>query len=266
MRLFILIFLLINSYAQDIQKAQIYNKTKHSIDNWYMSEKLDGIRAYWNGKYFLSKNGNIINAPKWFTKKFPKFELDGELWTKRNDFENIQNIVLDKIPSEKWSQITYNVFEVPNTKGNFDLRLKRIKDFLKTEPNKFINVIPQIKCQNQKHLESYLDELIEKKAEGVMLKNPKLEYFTGRNENILKVKKFYDDEGVVIGLNYENKKFKSLILKLKNGVIFNLGGGFTNKERKNPPKIGDIVTFKYYSLTKNNKPKFASYLRIRKKE
>ena len=266
MRLLLLIFLLINSYAQDIQKAQIYNKTKHSVDNWYMSEKLDGIRAYWNGKIFLTKNGNVINAPKWFTKKFPEFELDGELWTKRNDFENIQNIVLDKTPSEKWSEITYNIFEVPNTKGDFDTRLKRINSFLENNQNKFINIIPQIKCQNQKHLESYLNELVEKKAEGVMLKNPESEYFTGRSENILKVKKFYDEEGIVIGVNYENKKFKSLILKLKNGVIFNLGGGFTNKERENPPKIGDIVTFKYYSLTKNNKPKFASYLRIRKKE
>ena len=106
-----------------------------------------------------------------------------------------------------------------------------------------------------------------KKAEGIILKNPNLEYFTGRSENILKVKKFYDDEGLVIGLNYSNNgEFKSLQLKLNNGIIFNLGGGFSDIQRKNPPQIGDIVTFKYYDLTKNNKPKFASFLRIRKKE
>ena len=83
----------------------------------------------------------------------------------------------------------------------------------------------------------------------------------------MKVKTFYDEEGVVIGLNYSKEgKFKSVKLKLNNGIVFNLGGGFSNIQRLNPPKIGDIVTFKYYDLTKNNKPKFASFLRVRKKE
>ena len=64
----------------------------------------------------------------------------------------------------------------------------------------------------------------------------------------------------------ENKRLKSLIIKLKDETIFNLGGGFTELERVNPPKIDDIVTFKYYGFTKNKKPKFASFLRIRKNE
>ena len=99
-----------------------------------------------------------------------------------------------------------------------------------------------------------------------MLKNPHIEYFSGRSDDILKVKKFFDDEGLVIAHNYKNGKFKSLKLELKNKVIFNLGGGFSNEQRLNPPKTGEIVTFKYYGFTKNQKPKFASFLRIRNKE
>ena len=267
MRLLILIFLYLNLYSYELQKAKIYDKSKHNITNWYMSEKLDGIRAYWNGKEFISKNGNKIYAPFWFTKDFPPFELDGELWSKREDFENIQNIVLDETPTTKWNELTYNIFEVPNTNGNFDKRLEKIKLWLEKNPNKFIKIIPQKICKNESDLDNYLKELIAKKAEGIILKNPNLDYFTGRNENILKVKKFYDEEGLVIGLNYSKEgKFKSLKLKLENGIIFNLGGGFSNIQRLNPPKIGDIVTFKYYDLTKNNKPKFASFLRVRKKE
>jgi len=267
MKLIILIFLYLNLYSYELQKAKIYDKSKHNITNWYMSEKLDGIRAYWNGKELISKNGNEIYAPFWFTKDFPPFELDGELWSKREDFENIQNIVLDKNPTSKWNEITYNIFEVPNTNGNFYKRLEKINSWLEKNPNKFIKIIPQKICKNETDLDNYLKELIDKKAEGIMLKNPNLDYFTGRNENILKVKKFYDEEGLVIGLNYtKEKKFKSLKLKLENGIIFNLGGGFSDIQRENPPKIGDIVTFKYYDLTKNNKPKFASFLRIRKKE
>ena len=267
MRLLILVFLYLNLYSYELQKAKIYDKSKHNITNWYMSEKLDGIRAYWNGKEFISKNGNKIYAPIWFTKDFPPFELDGELWSKREDFENIQNIVLDEIPTTKWNELTYNIFEVPNTDGNFDKRLEKIKLWLEKNPNKFIKIIPQKICKNESDLDNYLKELIDKKAEGIILKNPNLDYFTGRNENILKVKKFYDEEGLVIGLNYSKEgKFKSLKLKLENGIIFNLGGGFSKMQKENPPKIGDIVTFKYYDLTKNDKPKFASFLRVRKKE
>jgi DNA ligase 1 len=70
----------------------------------------------------------------------------------------------------------------------------------------------------------------------------------------------------VIGHNYKDKKFKSLIVKQKNEIIFNLGGGFSDKERLNPPRIGDKVTYKYYGFTKYGKPKFASFLRVRKEE
>lgn len=267
MKILMLLFIFIYLNSQELQKAKNYDNSKHNITNWYMSEKLDGIRAYWNGKELLSKNGNKIYAPSSFTKEFPPFELDGELWTKRDDFESIQNIVLDTNPSSKWEKITYNIFEVPNEKGNFDKRLEKIKSWLDKNPNKIIKIIPQLICKNETDLNIYLKELLDKKAEGIILKNPNLEYFTGRSENILKVKKFYDDEGLVIGLNYsKNGEFKSLKLKLNNGIIFNLGGGFSDTQRKEPPKIGNIVTFKYYDLTKNNKPKFASFLRIRKKE
>lgn len=266
MKSFLLLFLITNLYSLEIQKPKIYNSSIHNIKNWYMSEKLDGVRAYWNGKELLTKNGNRIYTPKNFTKNFPNFELDGELWTKREDFENIQNIVLDKNPSKNWNEIKYYIFEVPNQKGNFIQRLKIIKNWLKKHPNKNIQIIEQVKCRDEKTLNIFLNQIIKLKGEGVIIKNPSLNYFSNRSDNILKIKTFYDDEGEVIEINYKNSKFKSLKLKLKNGVEFNLGNGFSKEQRLNHPKIGDIVTFKYYDLTKKGKPKFASFLRVRKKE
>lgn len=266
MKLLLYFFLAIYGFSFELQKANIYDEKKDNINNWYMSEKLDGIRAYWNGKELLSKNGNKIYAPSWFIQNLPPFELDGELYTKVNDFENIQSIVLDTKPSKAWEKITYNIFEVPNTKGDFDTRLKRLEDWLKINPNNFIKIIPQIVCKDKEHLDKFLNQMLKKQAEGVMIKNPFLEYQEGRNSSILKVKTFFDEEGVVISHNYKNGKFKSLVIKQKDGITFNLGNGFTNKDKENPPKIGDIVTFKYYGLTKNNKPKFASFLRVRKEE
>lgn len=267
MRLFIITILFLNLNALELQKPKVYNEEQDNIKGWYMSEKLDGIRAYWNGEELLSKNGNQIHAPDWFTKDFPNFKLDGELWTKRNDFENIQNIVLDKTPSKDWKNITYNIFEVPYEKGDFRKRLTKIKNWQKLNQNKYIKIIPQIICKNKKHLNKYLNELINSKAEGVILKNPNIPYFEGRNKNILKVKKFFDMEGLVIGINkHKDGRFKSLKLKLENGVVFNLGGGFTNEQKKNHPQIGQVVTFKYYDFTKYGKPKFASFLRVRRSE
>ena len=267
MRLLILTIILFNLNALELQKPKVYNKEQDNIKGWYMSEKLDGIRAYWNGKELLSKNGNKIYAPSWFTKDFPNFKLDGELWTKRSDFENIQNIVLDKTPSKDWKNITYNIFEVPYEKGDFRKRLKKIKNWQRVNQNKYIKIIPQIICKNKKHLNKYLNELIKLKAEGIILKNPNITYFEGRNENILKVKKFFDMEALVIGINkHEDGKFKSLKVKLKNGIKFNLGGGFTNEQKKKHPKIDEVVTFKYYGFTKYGKPKFASFLRVRRSE
>lgn len=109
--------------------------------------------------------------------------------------------------------------------------------------------------------------MVKLKGEGVIVKDPNQKYHTGRSPYILKVKKSYDMEGLVIGHNLrENGTFKSLIVKLENGIIFNLGGGFSQEQRKIPPQKGETVTFKYYDMTKNGKPKFASFLRVRKDE
>ena len=261
------LFLFINfAFAFNLQKPSNY-KDSIDISNWYMSEKLDGIRAYWDGKELFSKNKNKIFAPSWFTKDFPPFPLDGELWTKRGDFENIQSIVLSKQESKDWENLTYNIFEIPNANGNFKTRLDFLENYLKKNPNRYIKIIPQIVCKDKNHLNKFLKELLKNGAEGVIIKNPNLSYETGRTNNSLKVKEFLDDEGKVIGHNFnKDGSFKSLKIELKNKTVFNLGGGFKKEDRLNPPKIGKFVTFKYYGLTKNGKPKFASFLRVREVE
>jgi len=261
--LFFLI-MIVRADSLPLQKPKIYHD--NNITGWVMSEKLDGIRGYWDGKTLRSKHNNLIHAPKWFTKNFPPFALDGELWTKRGDFENIQSIVLDQIPSDKWQYITYNVFEVPNAKGDFLTRLSKVDAY----HDNHLKVIKQISCKDKEHLMRYLKEIEAKGGEGIIIKNPRLDYFIGRSSEILKVKSFRDMEGTVIDIKLGKGKYHdkmgSLKIKLDNGIVFNLGGGFSDAQRKSPPLIGDIVTFKYYGFTKNKKPKFASFMRVRKPE
>lgn len=264
-----LLILLISSYspAQDLQKPKVYQGNE-DIENWLMSEKLDGIRGYWNGKHLQTRKGKLLYAPEWFLVNFPPFELDGELWSDRNRFEFIQSTVLDAKPSEDWRKITYNIFEVPNAEGDFYARLQKAKEWFSTHPNKSVRIIPQIKCENKEHLQQFLKMIESKGGEGVIVKDPSQGYHTGRSPHVLKVKNFYDMEGTVIAINPGKGKFEkmmgSLTLKLENDLTFKLGTGFSNEVRGNPPDIGSIVTFKYFGFTKNGKPKFASYLRIRK--
>ncbi len=268
MKLFLLVFLISSIYAQSIpssKKLDLLFLNKYSEDinvtSWYMSEKLDGVRAYWDGEKLISRNGKIFKAPKFFTKGFPKRELDGELWTRRGDFSHISSIVNKKLSKLEWKELTYNIFEVPNAVGSLKERLSVV------EESKYIKIIKQIRVENKKHLYEFLKRIEKKGGEGVVVRNGTLDYYTGRNNNALKVKSYIDEECEVVGYNKGSGKYKnmlgSLICKMNNSKTVKIGTGFSDKQRKNPPEIGAIITFKYYGLTSKGNPRFPVFLRIR---
>jgi DNA ligase-1 len=47
---------------------------------WWLTEKFDGMRLYWDGNQFFTRQGSMVNAPEFITKDLPKTALDGELW------------------------------------------------------------------------------------------------------------------------------------------------------------------------------------------
>lgn len=265
-RLFLLLILSLGlsaSQERSLQHAKIYKD--QNISEWVMSEKLDGIRGYWDGDVMYTKSGKKLSPPQGFTNNFPPFSLDGELWSRRQDFETIQSKVLKH--NGEWEGISYNIFDVPDSEGNFTQRLDQARAWFRQHPNPYVHIIEQTVCKSPQHLKEFLDKIVAKGGEGVMVKDPAFGYVTGRTSAILKVKKAHDMEGTVIAQTYNKKSgiLKSLTLQLGNDVHFRLGNGFTDKERRNPPAIGSLVTFKYYGFTKNGKPRFASFLRLRKK-
>jgi len=237
------------------------------IAGWYMSEKLDGVRAYWNGRDLLSREGNRFAAPDWFTAGFPPFELDGELWIDRNLFSEVQSVTSRNRPHEGWRKVTYNIFEVPNAPGGLAERLQRLSQFLEDRPHTPIRIIPQVPCRDRAHLEQTLSEIDAMGGEGVVLRNPDTSYETGRSPNALKVKTFDDMEAVVIGYKPGKGKYTGLVgaleVRLDNGKIFYLGSGLSDTDRKQPPAIGDIVVFRHHGFTVNGIPRFASYWRVK---
>ncbi len=262
MKLFLVLFLVASLYAQK-PVLLLLNKYTDDINvtTWYMSEKLDGVRAYWDGEKLISRNGKIFKAPQFFTKDFLRIELDGELWTKRGEFSRISSIVNTKLSKLEWKELTYNVFEVPNAVGTLKERLSVVKK------SKYIRVIKQIKVKNKKHLDAFLKSVEKKGGEGIVVRDGNLAYYTGRNNNALKVKSYIDEECKVLGYNRGSGKYENMLgslnCKMDNNQIVKIGTGFSDKQRRNPPEIGAIITFKYYGLTSKGNPRFPVFLRIR---
>lgn len=244
------------------------DRNNSDVKNWLMSEKLDGVRAYWDGHALYSRSGKKFAVPAWFIKDFPEFELDGELWTKRSDFEHVVSIVNQHKPHDGWNEISYQIFEVPNAQGNFEQRLDTIKNYLTNKSSSFINVIPQQICSGEAHLKAFLAQVEQLGGEGVVVRNPVLSYHTGRSHSSLKVKSFQDAECKVTGYKEGKGKFTgltgALYCQMDDKHIIAIGSGLSNKERKNPPAIGSIITYKHNGYTSKGNPRFPVYLRIRK--
>ncbi len=250
----------------DAPKLLLAHKWKNDIDlaGWWMSEKLDGVRAYWNGKTFLSRLGNEFMAPKWFTDGLGDDPLDGELWVDRGEFQKTVSIVRRQDRSDQWKHVSYVVFDAPSLKGPFEERIEQLEERLKKAGLPHASALEHIECEGLEHLEKELARIEGLGGEGVMLRQPGSKYIGGRSTTLLKVKTFHDSEGVVIGYVPGKGKHKgrtgALIVELTDGTRFNVGTGMSDKERENPPKIGATITYRYQELTKAGVPRFPSYI------
>ena len=111
-------------------------------------------------------------------------------------------------------------------------------------------------------MDAELEKVLANDGEGLMLRDPKSYYERKRSKTLLKVKKFLDTEGIVIGFERRPQgDIKNMRIRMKNGIEFNLGGGLTDQERRSPPKIGSTVTFKYQNLSDKGVPRFPIYIR-----
>lgn len=260
-----LAFISLNIYANpNVMLLQNYDN--QNIEGWVMSEKLDGVRGYWDGKALLTRQGLSLSPPSYFTKNFPPFAIDGELFTERNQFEEISSIT-KSFKDERWEKIKLYVFDVPDAEGNLFERLNVLKNYLKAHPTPYIEIIEQIPIRNKIHLYEFLAEVENKQGEGVVLRNPNAPYERKRSSQILKLKTTYDEECTVIAHHKGKGQFENVMgsLTCKNDRgEFKIGSGFNLNERENPPPIGAIITYKYRGLTNSGKPRFATYWRERK--
>jgi DNA ligase-1 len=241
------------------------------LESYYVSEKLDGIRAIWTGKELVTRSGRILNAPKWFVKDLPEITIEGELWAGRGGFGQVQKTVLDKVPdSSQWQAITFMLFDVPGHLGSFEQRYGYLKNYCESLPYTHIQCVEQKVVETHKDLQALLTQVTHDEAEGLMLKKRHEIYHPGRNNSLIKVKTVQDTEGIVVGYKPGKGKYDgmmgAILVEINDGVRLYIGTGFTDEERANPPAIGKTVTFKHNGWTENGIPRFARYHRIRETE
>lgn len=255
----------------NIQHGVTYQPVAN-IEQYFVSEKLDGIRGYWDGKNLITRQGNKIYSPEWFTQYWPKQPLDGELWIGRNQFEAVLSCVSKKAPEQNqaiscWKDIRFMIFDLPSHTGTFSDRVNKMQALLVEIRSPYFAMINQVKFNNIKAVEEKLAHIISMQGEGLMLHLASSYYKTGRNKALMKFKKHQDAEATVIGYSQGTGKYRNhlgaLKVKTKEGIIFKIGSGFTDEQRANPPAIGSLISFKYNGLTKSGIPKFARFWRLK---
>jgi DNA ligase-1 len=232
-----------------------------------MSEKLDGVRAYWDGKRFISRLGNEFHAPDWFLRGLPETPLDGELWVERKAFQKTVSIVRRQDKSDHWKQIRYVVFDAPAMSEAFEERIKFLAECVARVGSEFVLPHEQQRCKNLDHLRGELERIETLGGEGLMLRQPGSKYEAGRSTTLLKVKNFHDADAEVIehvaGKGRHKGRLGALVVRMPDGTEFSVGTGFSDKQRGSPPPIGSTITYRYQELSTGGVPRFPSFVRYR---
>jgi DNA ligase-1 len=234
---------------------------------YLVSEKLDGVRAVWDGKVLRFRSGRVVAAPAWFTAKLPKIALDGELWLARGQFDVLSGMVRKVKPVDAdWQQVKYMVFELPKDDAKFAERAVKLKSIVQDAAFAQLQAVEQFNISNRATLEAKLDDVVQSGGEGLMLHLASSKVTTGRSDVLLKLKQLSDAEATVVGHIAGKGKFAGLTgaldVKTADGLRFKLGTGLSDAQRKAPPAIGSTVTYTYRDLTLSGKPRFASFLRV----
>ncbi|MDP2880804.1 MAG: DNA ligase [Azonexus sp.] len=253
--------------APAILLANVYRE-QIDVSRYLVSEKLDGVRAIWDGQVLRFRSGKTINAPAWFLAGLPKQPLDGELWIARGQFERVSGIVRREIPDDAtWREVRYMIFELPGAPGPFSERAEQIRLLVRQANVPWLFQIQQFFPVDRSNLKKRLDEVVRAGGEGLMLHLADAPYETGRSDVLLKVKPWQDAEAVVIGHQPGKGRFAGMLGALKvrtpEGKEFLLGTGFSAAQRRDPPALGATVTYRYRDVTGKGLPRFASFLRIR---
>lgn len=238
------------------------------VAGYLVSEKLDGVRARWDGRRLLTRNGHPIEAPAWFTAGWPTVPLDGELWLGRSGFQRVSDLVRAVRPdAADWRAVRFMAFDLPAEAAAFSQRASRLRALVAQADAPSLRAITQTRVADRAALDARLRAVVAAGGEGLMLHRASAHYRGGRSDDLLKYKPAADAEARVVGYRPGQGKYAGLVGALlvedAHGRRFALGSGLSDADRRQPPRPGTLVTYRYNGLTVKGTPRFARYLRVR---
>lgn len=258
------------AWAQAKMPLLLAQEAPPTIDpsGWLVSEKYDGVRAFWDGRKLRFRSGAPIAAPAWFTQRLPGQALDGELWLERGRFEALSGIVRRQLPDDaSWQALRYMLFELPGAGDTFAERAKRLQDLVRSTGWPQLVAVEQSRLGSAAQLQRRFQQVLHAGGEGLMLHRADAPYHTGRSPALLKLKPQQDAEAQVVGHAAGRGKHAgrlgALRVRTDSGIEFQLGTGLSDAQREAPPPLGSWVTFTHRGFSADGVPRFASFLRVR---
>lgn len=264
--------MLAHPYKPNMHLYKPEQKRKRDISNWWVYDKIDGVRATLEGNKLVSRTGKAFSVPQAYIDElrdhYKDLPLDGELVHSTGKFNETVSIVRDqtkKVSMDYWKNIVYVVFDIVDTSIPFKGREEKLQEYGNTVNSTHLtrNCI----ITNDETVNTALKEALSRNQEGLILRNPEAPYEYGRSHNLLKVKEFIDEEATVIS-TYEGEgkhtgRIGGIVCVRDSGEEFRCGSGFTDEQRENPPKVGDKVTIRYFELSKDGIPRFPIFVTVR---
>lgn len=234
---------------------------------YLVSEKYDGVRGHWDGSVLRYRSGRVVPAPAWFTARLPRTPLDGELWLGRGRFDELSGMVRKTTPVDAdWRQLRYMVFELPGATGTFAERAQRIQELAAQTTWPQLVAVEQTSVADRDALQRRLAATVAQGGEGLVLHLANAAYRPGRSDVTMKLKPELDTEAVVIAHHVGRGRNAGLLgaleVRAPDGRQFLIGSGFSDAQRRDPPAVGSVVTYRYRDLTPAGVPRFASFLRV----
>jgi len=259
--------------APALMLAKVYRLGVDLADYW-VSEKYDGVRGYWDGQQLLTRGGERVQAPAWFTADWPSTPLDGELWAGRGQFARASSTVRQQTPDDAaWQGMHFMVFDIPAHGGPFTERITALSAAVAQIHQPWVVAVAQTRATTHAALLAQMHRVVKAGGEGLVLHRGASLYTAARNDDLLKVKPHEDAEARVLGHQIGRGKYAGMVGALlvesvasgnaaASGVRFKIGTGLSDAQRRNPPPVGSVVTYRFRGLTDAGMPRFASFLRV----
>ena len=276
------------------EEARLIGCSRKCWGQWpvLVQPKLDGIRCKINIESLLmisSEENPIFSMPhikeavekaKNFFEKYEITDLDGELYSNEMSFEDICSCVLRDEPVEKGKQIKYHIFDFL-TKDNTRTNASRyqVLGLLEDALNYFkldehFVFVPTFWAHSLTEVYKMLASQMELGNEGIIVRHPYAFYSEKRVTTMLKFKPKKSDTYKIVNYVQLMDKYKcykpllgALVLTDPEGNIFNVGTGFTEKQRQDmwqnrESLLGKYCTITYQNLTQSGVPRFAVYCKL----